>query len=133
MLQKLNQDFLNYRREKNILGSNLLSTLKGAFELERSKPSNRGVTDDKLINSCAKTISKGLVLTDTTESLKELVMLKDFMPATLDMSDSDMIALLEPLMLETLGNFGLKMKAAMTVLGGKVDGKRLSNFIKEYY
>lgn len=60
---------------------------------------------------------------------QELVIIGDFVPAP--MSDAELRVVVEKVMAETGADYGKTMKQVMQQLGGKADGKRVAELVRE--
>lgn len=124
MKERINKDFLEAFKNKDVLRKNLLGVIKG--EIQNEELRGKGEVD---VMSILKRMEKSLKATNTPESLLELEILKVYLPET--MSDLLLTKILinyhEILGLNTMGEM---MSQFNKEYKGEADGKTVSNIIK---
>lgn len=136
LINKLNSEFLQARKDKNTTKINLLSTLKGQVDLEKSKPVNKGVDEDLIVQSAAKSMIKNLkeisaANPESEESVYEILILQDYIPQTLSLEEIE--AEVVTLDLKKLPNFGARMGKAVKHFKGRADGNDVKSVIVKLY
>lgn len=124
MKDRVNKDFLEAFKNKDVLRKNLLGVIKG--EIQNEELRGKGEAD---VMSILKRMEKSLKATNTPESLLELEILKVYLPEP--MSDLLLTKILvnyhEILGLRTMGEM---MSQFNKEYKGEADGKTVSNIIK---
>lgn len=77
LLEKLNKDLIQARKDNNVLVKNLLSTLKGELELSIKKGSDMS---DETLTDIAFKMRKNAILINSKESLEEADILVQYIP-----------------------------------------------------
>lgn len=127
---KLNAELLAARKEKNVLVKNLLSTFKGAYELETKGSSPEG---NETIEAIAKKMIKSAEQVGTEDAKAEIEILKGYMPQMLSEEETRGLVvgiLVENEALVSANNIGALMGKVMKS-GAKVDAKIVKSIIVE--
>ena len=123
--EKINKDFMEAFKNKEMGKKNFLGLLKGEIQNESSRS---GKDDDETVLSIVKKMEKSLKQTNTEESLLELSYLEPYLPQL--MSEEEVTTIVETLISEGNDNIGSIMKVFNTEYSGKVDNKLVSQVIK---
>lgn len=129
LIDKLNTECLTARKAKDSLKANLLITMKG--QVENSLKSGNDIDSEKVINSVAKSIIKGLeTVTQTEDTIREKEIASEYLPQL--MNEDQLYEAIKAknfvLTKETLGyNTGQIMKA----FAGKIDGKMVKPILEK--
>lgn len=128
---KLNRNFIQSRKDRDTLKTNLLSTFKGQVESEKLGKNNKYDNDEKLIEAVAKSMIKSLKQVNTEDATKEIEILSEYVAQTL--SEAEIEAELRNLPMDDQPNIGMKMRLAMTHLKGKAEGSLVKKVVTEKF
>lgn len=148
MYDKLNSEFKKARLEKNNLVKDLLSTLKGEIDTEyKDYPKHLEASDldlnsgelniltEKKVRSFIKNINKCMESDTNEERLAnysiEKSVLSSFLPK--ELTRDEIINTLKVIGIDSLPDFGKKMAIAKATFGNEVDGKLLSEIIRNEF
>lgn len=147
LLIRIEQEFKDALKNQELLKLSVLRLLKTAlknFQIEkRTKGETDQLTDDEIIKVIKKEIKKreeAIVSFQQGErpdlvekEQKELIILKDFVPA--DLTDEEIKKIINQIITENnlspAKDFGQIMKLVMVGVGSRADGKRVSLLVKE--
>jgi uncharacterized protein YqeY len=117
----------------------LLSAIRNAGIDKYAPKGEEAMTDEDILEVIKKQVKthkesieafSGAGRTELAEKEKvELAILVAYLPK--EMSDQDLTAMLTPIARSGEKNFGLLMKQAMALVGGKADGSRVSAILKK--
>jgi uncharacterized protein YqeY len=129
---KMNADLLAARKagKDGILAKNLLSTLKGQYELDIKGSSPEG---NETLEKIVKKMIKSAEQVGTEDALAEIAILKVYMPQMLSEEETRALVVMtmaDNIKLVESNNIGALMGMVMKS-GKKVDGKMVKNIIAE--
>lgn len=123
----LNTKFITARKENDTVAKNLFSTLKGEFE-NQSKLGKE--TEDAILEKLAKKMTENAKLVNTEDSLKEVELLKEFLP--LELSQDEINDFLNQVLTSANGNKNVGMLLGSFMKLSKPTGKSVdTNLVKE--
>lgn len=125
---KLNDECLKARKEKDSLKANLLLTIKGQVQNAQKGPNASSI--DEIINAAAKSILKGLeTVTQTDDTKREKEIVEEYLPQFMkEWEVIDYVARME----FASSNLGACIGQANKELAGKADGKIISLVVKNF-
>lgn len=123
--EKINKDFMEAFKNKEMDKKNFLGLLKGEIQNEISRS---GKDDDGTVLGIVKKMEKSLKQTNTEESLIELSYLEPYLPQL--MGEEEITTIVEKLISEGNDNIGSIMKVFNIEHSGKADNKLVSQVIK---
>lgn len=123
LLDKINSDYLQARKDNNIVVKNLLGVIKGEIQNEQL----RGGKVD--VEAILKRMEKSLKQTNTPEALRELEVIKPYLPE--EMSEGEIAIIIKSYKEQGLSNMGQMMGKFNTEHKGKADNKLVSEVIKK--
>ena len=123
MKDRINKDFLEAFKAKDMFKKNFLGLIKGEIQNEEKR------NDQVDVTSILKRMEKSLKATNDAEAQKQLIILEEYLPKQLDdlLLTKILIAYHETLGLNTMGDI---MKEFNKHYKGQADGKKVSELIK---
>jgi uncharacterized protein YqeY len=123
---KINYDFVEAFKNKETDKKNFLGVIKGEIQNEEGRTGP--ITDEKVL-SILKKLEKSLVQTNTSDSLKELDVLKPYLPVM--MSESRIEEIISNYVDNGLSNVGQIMGEFNKNFKGQADNKIVSEIVKK--
>ncbi len=124
MKERINKDFLEAFKNKDVLRKTLLGVIKGEIQNEELRSGK-----EVYVTSILKRMEKSLLQTNTPESLAELEILKDYLPAM--MSAEEIASVVQSYLKEGVNTVPLLMGRFNKEYKGKADNKLVMEVIKE--
>jgi len=109
--QRINADFMEALKNKQIDKKNFLGVIRGEIQNEEFRP--LGIGDDVTVLNILRKIEKSLKQTNTAESLAELEYIKPYLPA--EMTEADIVAKIAELKANGASNIAEVMRAFATL------------------
>ena len=122
LIEKINSNLLQARKDKNIIKKNILSLIKGEYELLSKSKSD--ISDSDLI-SIIKKLVKSISNVDNDKSRQELDILSEYLPSPL--GEAEILYFIS----DKDKSLGMKL-IPMTIkhFGDRADSKLISQVIK---
>lgn len=124
MKDRINKEFLEALKNKDVVRKNLLGVIKGEIQNEELRTGK--AVDITLI---LKKMEKSLIQTNTTESLFELEILKEYLPIMMDGATIGNI--IYTYIQEGINTVPLLMSKFNSEYKGKADNRLVMEIIKE--
>lgn len=128
--ERINKDYIEAFKEKNVLKKNLLSTIKGDIQTKEKMPNSKPFEDVdtmRLLNSYVKTLRENIKTNENDEKSKlELEIVEAYLPK--EMSESEIKDKINVVMLNGATNIGQIMKEFSTL---QADKKLVSELAKQ--
>jgi uncharacterized protein len=125
--EQINSDFITAFKNKETEKKNFLGVVKGEIQNEEGRTGS--VSDEKVL-SILKKLEKSLVQTNTPDSLRELEVLKPYLPVM--MSESRIDEIVSNYVKNGLTNVGQIMGEFNKNFKGLADNKIVSEIAKKY-
>jgi uncharacterized protein len=125
--EQINTDFITAFKNKETEKKNFLGVVKGEIQNEEGRTGS--VSDEKVL-SILKKLEKSLVQTNTPDSLRELEVLKPYLPVM--MSESRIDEIVSNYVKNGLTNVGQIMGEFNKNFKGLADNKIVSEIAKKY-
>ena len=125
--EQINSDFITAFKNKETEKKNFLGVVKGEIQNEEGRTGS--VSDEKVL-SILKKLEKSLVQTNTPDSLRELEVLKPYLPAM--MSESRIDEIVSNYVKNGLTNVGQIMGEFNKDFKGLADNKIVSEIAKKH-
>ena len=124
--ERINTDFMEAFKAKNMDKKNFLGLIKGEIQNEFGRS---GKEDDETVLGILKKMEKSLKQTNTDESLGELEYIKPYLPTM--MGEDRIREILRDYKANGLNNVGQMMSEFNKVYKGKADNALVSKIVKE--
>jgi uncharacterized protein len=127
--ERINKDYIEAFKEKNVLKKNLLSTIKGDIQTKEKMPNSKPFEDAdtmRLLNSYVKTLRENININPIDEKSKvELEIVEAYLPK--EMSETEIKDKINEVILNGATNIGQIMKEFSTL---QADKKLVSELAK---
>ena len=124
--EKINVDFIEAFKAKNMVKKTFLGILKGEIQNEEGRGT---ISTDESVLIIVKKMEKSLKTTNTVESLGELEYIKSYLPTL--MSEDKIREILSAYKNNGLSNVGQMMGEFNKSFKGMADNKVVSDIVKE--
>lgn len=125
--EQINSDFITAFKNKETEKKNFLGVVKGEIQNEEGRT---GSVNDEKVLSILKKLEKSLIQTNTPDSLRELDVLKPYLPVM--MSESRIDEIVSNYVKNGLTNVGQIMGEFNKNFKGLADNKIVSEIAKKY-
>ena len=119
--ERINADFMEAFKTKDMERKNFLGVLKSEIQNEEKRGSS---SNDDVVLGILKKMEKSLIQTNTEESLKELEIIKPYLPKM--MSESEIYYAVKTIFESGAENVGMLMKQFNEKYKGMADNKLVS-------
>jgi uncharacterized protein YqeY len=119
--ERINADFMEAFKTKDMERKNFLGVLKSEIQNEEKRGSS---SNDDVVLGILKKMEKSLIQTNTEESLKELEIIKPYLPKM--MSESEIYDAVKTIFESGAENVGMVMKQFNEKYKGMADNKLVS-------
>lgn len=127
--ERINKDYIEAFKEKNVLKKNLLSTIKGDIQTKEKMPNSKPFEDAdtmRLLNSYVKTLRENIKTNENDDKSKlELEIVESYLPK--EMSETEIKVKINEVILNGSTNIGQIMKEFSTL---QADKKLVSELAK---
>jgi uncharacterized protein YqeY len=124
--EKINSDFMDAFKAKDMAKKNFLGVVKGEIQNEFGRS---GKDDDETVLTILKKMEKSLKQTNTAESLAELEYIKPYLPTM--MSEISIRSIIRTFKKDGIEDVGKMMGAFNKEYKGKADNALVSKIVKE--
>jgi uncharacterized protein YqeY len=126
--EKINADFMDAFKSKEMDRKNFLGVVKGEIQNEEGRSGN---VNDEVVLGILRKMEKSLKQTNTEESLKELEYIKPYLPQL--MSRDEIVSVIKEMSQNGHDNVSKIMRQFNTVYKGKADNSIVSEVAKEIF
>ena len=124
--EKINTDFMEAFKAKNMEKKNFLGVVKGEIQNEMGRS---GKEDDETVMGILKKMEKSLKQTNTEESLRELGYIEPYLPKLMD--EISIRSIIRTFKKDGIDDMGKMMGAFNKEYKGKADNAVVSKVVKE--
>jgi hypothetical protein len=124
--EKINTDFMEAFKAKNMEKKNFLGVVKGEIQNEMGRS---GKEDDETVMGILKKMEKSLKQTNTEESLRELGYIEPYLPKLMD--EISIRSIIRTFKKDGIDDMGKMMGAFNKEYKGKADNAVVSKIVKE--